>query len=51
MSTFWLVLVLTTGEATVMEEGLTFEECQTMAKTVDTDADAWLVCELETNED
>ncbi len=51
MNTFWLVLVLATGEATVMEEGLTFDECQQLIKTVDVGADAWLVCELETNED
>jgi hypothetical protein len=50
MSTFWLVLVLTTGEATVMEEGLTFDECQQLVKTVDIDGDAWLVCEPETEE-
>ncbi len=49
MSTFWLVLVLATGEATVVEEGLSFEECQQLIKTVDTDADTWLVCKPETD--
>lgn len=49
MSMFWLVLVLATGEVTVMEEGLTFDECQQLIKTVDTDDSSWLVCEPETN--